>query len=152
MPFTDRRASSSSLLPLLSFFRLRFRRYTRHANHSHINNMPNVQQPTGQDWGAVNVGRAATNRVVVPKTAIGVSRAKVRSDDTECRNHTVYDCCSVDHVTPFEPHCQLTKRILLLPPPQLGNGPSLHRTQIRSRRQRIRPRRLRQRTQNRRIR
>ena len=99
MPFTDRRASSSSLL-----FRLRFRRYTPHANHSHINNMPNVQQPTGQDWGAVNVGRAATNRVVVPKTAIGVSRAKVRSDDTECRNHTVYDCCSVDHVTPFEPH------------------------------------------------
>ena len=38
--------------------------------------MPNISQPTGQDWGTVNVGRSSINRSVVPKTAAGVSRAK----------------------------------------------------------------------------
>eukprot|EP00585_Thalassiosira_rotula_P013568 CAMPEP_0196131676 /NCGR_PEP_ID=MMETSP0910-20130528/1578_1 /TAXON_ID=49265 /ORGANISM="Thalassiosira rotula, Strain GSO102" /LENGTH=168 /DNA_ID=CAMNT_0041391163 /DNA_START=179 /DNA_END=685 /DNA_ORIENTATION=- len=38
--------------------------------------MPNTTIQTGQDWGAVNVGRASANRVNVPKSAAGVSRMK----------------------------------------------------------------------------
>ncbi|KAL7546935.1 hypothetical protein ACHAWF_010265 [Thalassiosira exigua] len=38
--------------------------------------MPNTNIQTGQDWGAVNVGRASANRVSVPKSAAGVSRMK----------------------------------------------------------------------------
>ena len=38
--------------------------------------MPNIPAQTGQDWGAVNVGRASAGRVSVPKSAAGVSRAK----------------------------------------------------------------------------
>eukprot|EP00956_Cyclotella_meneghiniana_P021136 scaffold38052_cov68-Cyclotella_meneghiniana.AAC.4 len=39
--------------------------------------MPNVPQPTGQDWGTVNVGRSSVARPgAVPKSALGVSRAK----------------------------------------------------------------------------
>ena len=38
--------------------------------------MPNTNIQTGQDWGAVNVGRASAGRVAVPKTAHGVTRAK----------------------------------------------------------------------------
>lgn len=32
--------------------------------------------PTGQDWGAVNVGRSAGKKVVVPKKAADLTRAK----------------------------------------------------------------------------
>jgi hypothetical protein len=38
--------------------------------------MPNTNIQTGQDWGAVNVGRSSAGRVAVPKTAHGVTRAK----------------------------------------------------------------------------
>lgn len=38
--------------------------------------MPNISQPTGQDWGVVNVGRASTTRSTVPQTAQGLARAK----------------------------------------------------------------------------
>ena len=38
--------------------------------------MPNTNIQGGQDWGAVNVGRASAGRVAVPKTAHGVTRAK----------------------------------------------------------------------------
>jgi len=38
--------------------------------------MPNVPIQTGQDWGAVNVGRASAGRVEVPKSAAGVARMK----------------------------------------------------------------------------
>ncbi|KAL9183999.1 hypothetical protein ACHAXT_002085 [Thalassiosira profunda] len=38
--------------------------------------MPNTNIQGGQDWGSVNVGRASANRVSVPKSAAGVSRAK----------------------------------------------------------------------------
>ena len=38
--------------------------------------MPNTTIQTGQDWGAVNVGRSSANRVNVPKSAAGVSRMK----------------------------------------------------------------------------
>ena len=38
--------------------------------------MPNTNIQTGQDLGTVNVGRASAGRVAVPKTAIGVTRAK----------------------------------------------------------------------------
>lgn len=42
----------------------------------HLSTMPNISQPTGQDWGVVNVGRASTNRSTVPQTAQGLARAK----------------------------------------------------------------------------
>ena len=38
--------------------------------------MPNTNIQGGQDWGSVNVGRASANRVSVPKSAAGVSRAR----------------------------------------------------------------------------
>lgn len=38
--------------------------------------MPNTNIQTGQDWGAVNVGRASASRVSVPKSAAGVNRMK----------------------------------------------------------------------------
>ena len=38
--------------------------------------MPNITQQTGQDWGAVNVGRASAGRVTVPKTAAGIDRLR----------------------------------------------------------------------------
>ena len=38
--------------------------------------MPNTTIQGGQDWGAVNVGRASSSRVNVPKSAAGISRAK----------------------------------------------------------------------------
>jgi len=38
--------------------------------------MPNIAHPTGQDWGVVNVGRASSGRVAVPKTAAGITLAK----------------------------------------------------------------------------
>lgn len=38
--------------------------------------MPNISQPTGQDWGAVNVGRGASSRAKAPKSAREVSLMK----------------------------------------------------------------------------
>ncbi len=38
--------------------------------------MPNVSQPTGQDWDAVNVGRGASSRAKAPKTAREISLMK----------------------------------------------------------------------------
>eukprot|EP01083_Nonionella_stella_P199992 732897_1 len=38
--------------------------------------MPKIPVQSGQDWGAVNVGRASAGRVAVPKSAAGVSRMK----------------------------------------------------------------------------
>ncbi|KAL3784734.1 hypothetical protein ACHAW5_001601 [Stephanodiscus triporus] len=38
--------------------------------------MPNTTIQTGQDWGAVDVGRASASRVAVPKSAAGVARMK----------------------------------------------------------------------------
>eukprot|EP00567_Pseudictyota_dubia_P004367 CAMPEP_0197435108 /NCGR_PEP_ID=MMETSP1175-20131217/2748_1 /TAXON_ID=1003142 /ORGANISM="Triceratium dubium, Strain CCMP147" /LENGTH=35 /DNA_ID= /DNA_START= /DNA_END= /DNA_ORIENTATION= len=35
--------------------------------------MPNVSMPTGQDWDAVNVGRASAGRKAVPKSAAGIT-------------------------------------------------------------------------------
>mmetsp|Transcript_40266 Transcript_40266/g.74495 ORF Transcript_40266/g.74495 Transcript_40266/m.74495 type:complete len:175 (-) Transcript_40266:84-608(-) len=40
--------------------------------------MPNVSMPTGQDWDAVNVGRASAGRKAVPKSAAGITAAKER--------------------------------------------------------------------------
>jgi len=38
--------------------------------------MPNVSMPTGQDWGAVNVGSSSVRKKTVPKTAHGITQAK----------------------------------------------------------------------------
>lgn len=39
--------------------------------------MPQQQHPTGQDWGAVNVGRGTLGgKSAVPKTARGIDMAK----------------------------------------------------------------------------
>lgn len=38
--------------------------------------MPNTTIQGGQDWGAVDVGRASASRVAVPKSAAGVARMK----------------------------------------------------------------------------
>mmetsp|Transcript_28398 Transcript_28398/g.42010 ORF Transcript_28398/g.42010 Transcript_28398/m.42010 type:complete len:174 (+) Transcript_28398:108-629(+) len=40
--------------------------------------MPNVSLPTGQDWGAVNVGRSSNSRVTVPKKAADITRLKAQ--------------------------------------------------------------------------
>jgi len=48
--------------------------------------MPNISQPTGQDWGVVNVGRTSTNRSTVPQSAQVLAHAKVMGlVSTECK-------------------------------------------------------------------
>ena len=42
----------------------------------HEEAMPNISQPTGQDWDAVNVGRGASSRPKAPKSAREVSLMK----------------------------------------------------------------------------
>lgn len=49
--------------------------------------MPNISHESGQDWGAVNVGRASSGRVVVPKTAAGITRAKAAGQLVTERRH-----------------------------------------------------------------
>ena len=49
---------------------------THIVQYTLLSKMPNTTIQTGQDWGAVNVGRASANRVNVPKSAAGVSRMK----------------------------------------------------------------------------